>query len=484
MSRFYSLINIATLLFLKVSFSQEIKGNIYFDGKPLPNVNIKINETKNGTSSDVNGKFKIEVNIGDTLNFSYVGMKIQKIGIKNYKPLKIYMESSVNELQEIVLKGIDKQLLESRKIITRFGEIDMDKVGYTAYAYTGKEIQSFSAIGVAQALAGRVPNLQITNSGVILRPRGFFEKYALWDIDGVLYEGNPPYFDPSTVKSVFVIPSNTSSLSYGSRAAGGVIIVNTYNYFKNNISLKQLDYYTKNDDNTFPKNMGELSEFVESNFSNINNLRVLAFKYEEENNDVFALRLNRYIISKTPHDIKSYRDLANSLIKDRQYRNAWYNYLEYLRIKDNKISDLELNIIINDMERLYHVYGLKKKIKNFSTSKIFSDVKNDIRIVFEWTIPNEKIKIEIINPKKQSVEFTLGSNSNNFEQIDEFFLNGDILGNWIFNAKTNEGSNLNGTLKVTVYKNWLLSSKNKPIKKLFFFRQTKEGYYRLFKMNV
>ena len=42
--------------------------------------------------------FKIEVNIGDTLNFSYVGMKIQKIGIKNYKPLKIYMESSVNEL--------------------------------------------------------------------------------------------------------------------------------------------------------------------------------------------------------------------------------------------------------------------------------------------------------------------------------------------------------------------------------------------------
>ena len=84
-------------------------------------------------------------------------MKIQKIEIKNYKPLKIYMESSVNELQEIVLKGIDKQLLESRKIITRFGEIDMDKVGYTAYAYTGKEIQSFSAIGVAQALVGRSP---------------------------------------------------------------------------------------------------------------------------------------------------------------------------------------------------------------------------------------------------------------------------------------------------------------------------------------
>ena len=89
MSRFYSLIKISAILFLKVSFSQEIKGNIYFDGKPLPNVNIKINETTKGTSSDINGKFKIIVNIGDTLNFSYVGMKTQKIGIKNYKSLKI-----------------------------------------------------------------------------------------------------------------------------------------------------------------------------------------------------------------------------------------------------------------------------------------------------------------------------------------------------------------------------------------------------------
>ena len=91
-----------------------------------------------------------------------------------------------------------------------------------------------------------------------------------------------------------------------------------------------------------------MSEFIESNSSKINNLRVLAFKYEEENNNVFALRINRYIISKNPNDIKSYRDVAKSLINDKQYRNAWYNYLEYLRIKDNNISD-ELNIIINDM---------------------------------------------------------------------------------------------------------------------------------------
>jgi len=228
------------------------------------------------------------------------------------------------------------------------------------------------------------------------------------------------------------------------------------------------------------KKLGEFSRLMNISNRDFESIKAMFIKSSESHYKILEIEKNC-----SNEDLKkAYRDLAKSLINDKQYRNAWYNYLEYLRIKDNNISDLELNIIINDMERLYHVYGLKKKINNFSTSKIFSDIKNDIRIVFEWTIPNEKIKIEIINPKKQSVEFTLGSNSNNFEQIDEFFLNGDILGNWIFNAKTMEGSNLNGTLKVTVYKNWLSNSKNKPIKKLFFFRQIKEGYYRLFKMNV
>ena len=485
MSRFYFLIKIVTFLFLNVSFSQEIKGRVYFEGKPLPSVNIKINGTTNGTSSDANGKFKILVKIGDTLNFSYVGKQIQKIQIKNYKPLRINMKSRVNELQEIVLQGKDKQLLESRKIITRFGEIDMDKAGYTSYGYTGQEIQSFSAIGIPEALVGRVPNLQLTDQGIILRPRGFFEKYALWDIDGILYDGIPPYFDPAKVKSVFVIPSTTSSLSYGSRAAGGVIIVNTYKYFKNKTSLKQLDYFVNNDNDLHSVNDKELSRIVKLNDSNIDSLRFIAFKYEQENNGIFSLKINRYILSKNFYDIKSYRDVAESLIHQRQYTNAWNNYLEFLKKENYKINDLELKIIINDMERLYHAYRLKRKNKNFSSSKkLTDDLKNEVRLIFEWTVPNESLVIEIINPKKQIVKFSLGNNSDENTKIEEVFIDGNILGEWTLNIKTKEDFTLNGNLKVTTYKDWLSNNSTKPEKRVFFFRKTKEGYFKLFNLSI
>ena len=58
-------------------------------------------------------------------------------------------------------------MIESRKIITRFGEIDMDKVAYTSW-YQENKFKVFHLL-FAEALVGRVPNLQLTNQGVILR---------------------------------------------------------------------------------------------------------------------------------------------------------------------------------------------------------------------------------------------------------------------------------------------------------------------------
>ena len=292
---FFSLIS---FFLFSIAFSQEIAGSIYYDKLPLPDVNIKIEGTQIGTKSNKNGEFKISARKGDILIFTYVGMKTERIKIKDFNDLKINMQVSVSELEGIELKGIDKQMIESRKIITRFGEIDMDKVAYTSYGYTGEQIQSFSSIGIAEALVGRVPNLQLTNQGVILRSRDFRKQnYALWDVDGVLYDGFPPYFDPVTVKSIFVIPSKIPNLRYGSRAAGGVIIVNTYRYYKNNVSLKQLEYFIQSDENNLPQNEEGLAKIIESYSSDIEELRVISFKYYQQINKLFNLRLNRYILS-------------------------------------------------------------------------------------------------------------------------------------------------------------------------------------------
>ena len=480
---FFSLIS---FFLFSIAFSQEIAGSIYYDKLPLPDVNIKIEGTQIGTKSNKNGEFKISARKGDILIFTYVGMKTERIKIKDFNDLKINMQVSVSELEGIELKGIDKQMIESRKIITRFGEIDMDKVAYTSYGYTGEQIQSFSSIGIAEALVGRVPNLQLTNQGVILRSRDFRKQnYALWDVDGVLYEGFPPYFDPATVKSIFVIPSKIPNLRYGSRAAGGVIIVNTYRYYKNNVSLKQLEYFIQSDENNLPQNEEGLAKIIESYSSDIEELRVISFKYYQQNNKLFNLRLNRYILSKKPYDIKSYRDLAETLITQKKYINAWNNLSKYLKLKENKINSTESQIILNDMERLFHTYGIRKIYGNFETSKIPVDnFKNQVRIILEWNVPSESLELEIVNPKKQSIKFPLGNDSNKNLSIAELFINGNLLGDWKFNLSNSKKNIFKGNLKVTVYKDWLSTKKEKPDKKLFLFNETKKGYYKLFNINL
>ena len=75
------------------------------------------------------------------------------------------------------------------------------------------------------------------------------------------------------------------------------------------------------------------------------------------------------------------------------------------------------------MERLYHSYGLKKTIGNKFDSKI-NPLMNEYetRVIFEWTVPNESLSIEIINPNNQSIHFPLGNNTAQLSSIQELFL--------------------------------------------------------------
>ena len=137
------------------------------------------------------------------------------------------------------------------------------------------------------------------------------------------------------------------------------------------------------------------------------------------------------------------------------------------------------------MEHLFHTYGIKKIYGNFETSKIPVDnFKNQVRIILEWNVPSESLELEIVNPKKQSIKFPLGNDSNKNLSIAELFINGNLLGDWKFNLSNSKKNIFKGNLKVTVYKDWLSTKKEKPEKKLFLFNETKKGYYKLFNINL
>ena len=81
------------------------------------------------------------------------------------------------------------------------------------------------------------------------------------------------------------------------------------------------------------------------------------------------------VFSYYPHDITAYRDLGESLLKNNRKNEAWNIYLAYLDKHGEDIDKTALGIIFNDMERLYHSYGLKKTIGKKFDSKINPKLK-------------------------------------------------------------------------------------------------------------
>ena len=94
-------ITIIIFLFNWSLASQEIRGVIYSDNIPLPDVNIKIRGKSEGTKSDQKGEFNLKSKKGDLIIFSHVGMETKKIKIKNFDPLKITMTSKLTKLKEV-----------------------------------------------------------------------------------------------------------------------------------------------------------------------------------------------------------------------------------------------------------------------------------------------------------------------------------------------------------------------------------------------
>ena len=213
---------------------------------------------------------------------------------------------------------------------------------------------------------GRIPIINsVTNQGVILRNG----RYALWDIDGMLFQGLPPYIDTRLIESIHVIPGGAGTVMYGSRGVGGVIVVNTINYrSKIYRTYHPRLKYLNPDKIDLPYKQENISKIFNTEI-NSDSLRLMSFIYKNNNNNL-ALRINRWLLAKEPNNIKSYRDVAESLLQLNKKNEAWNLYKIFLLKKINEIDKSSFDIIYHDMERFYHSFGMKKIIgKGFESQK-------------------------------------------------------------------------------------------------------------------
>ena len=222
--------------------SRVVKGTVTDEnGDPLPGVVVMVTGTSLGTSTDIDGKYSINISGNQTLEFSCIGYTTKTVPVGSQSVVDVKMEEDSFLLEETVVVGYGTQ----RKIDLTGA---VEQVGSDVFVARPNS-------NVTQMLEGAIPNLNISlEDGKPIRTADFNVRgttsigqggSALILIDGV--EGDPAYLNPDDIASVSVLKDAASAAIYGSRAPYGVVLITTKNASKskivvnysNNITMSQ-----------------------------------------------------------------------------------------------------------------------------------------------------------------------------------------------------------------------------------------------------
>nr|WP_319510030.1 SusC/RagA family TonB-linked outer membrane protein [uncultured Draconibacterium sp.] len=202
--------------------SSRISGTVYdADGVTLPGVTVMVVGTTNGTTTDIDGKYTINANAEDVLQFSYIGFKTQEIQLSGKTTVDVTMAVETIGIDEVVAIGYGTQ---------RKGEVT------SAIASVKSEDFTVGKIGdAAELVKGKIAGLSITKtsgdpnatSSIMLRGittiMGSVEPLVL--VDGI--EGSLTTVAPENIESIDVLKDASAAAIYGTRGANGVILIST-----------------------------------------------------------------------------------------------------------------------------------------------------------------------------------------------------------------------------------------------------------------
>ncbi|MCC6413273.1 MAG: TonB-dependent receptor [Saprospiraceae bacterium] len=216
------LITMLTILLLAGQASAQISGKVTdTNGEALPGVSVMVKGTAQGTSTDIDGNYRLAATDG-ILVFSYTGFTPQEIAVGGRTTINVVLTDLAIVLEQAIVVGYGVQ---KKKDIT------------TAVVTVGeKDIKDRPMVSAAEALQGKAAGVQVVQpSGkpggdISVRVRGATSVLAgnepLYVIDGV------PTTDirglnPSDIESMSVLKDASSAAIYGARAANGVVLITT-----------------------------------------------------------------------------------------------------------------------------------------------------------------------------------------------------------------------------------------------------------------
>jgi TonB-dependent starch-binding outer membrane protein SusC len=209
-------------------------------GDPLPGVNVVVKETAQGTTTDANGTYRLEVNSANNviLNFSFIGYANQEVAVGNRTTIDIVLQEDVQSLEEVVVVG--------------YGTVRKSDLTGSVSSVKSDAYRDMPLTSVEQGLQARAAGVQVTQSssapggGLSVRVRGANSLISgsepLYVIDGLpIYPDNNSFgtgadrqsknalasLNPNDIESIEVLKDASATSVYGSRGANGVVLITT-----------------------------------------------------------------------------------------------------------------------------------------------------------------------------------------------------------------------------------------------------------------
>jgi TonB-linked SusC/RagA family outer membrane protein len=226
-------------------------------GQGLPGVTVVVKGTTQGTTTDADGNFTLNVPEGSVLQFSFIGFSAQEVTVREATTgLQISLQENSQSLDNVVVVG--------------YGSLDKKEVSSAITHIDSRELLTVAAINPITALQGKVAGLTIANGSAAdpnsqpsIQLRGVSSRSAglgpLIVINGVP-GGNLENINQNDIESIDVLKGGAASAIYGTRGSNGVLVITTKKGTKDN----RLEYnaYTAFDYATLQPKVLSAEEFI------------------------------------------------------------------------------------------------------------------------------------------------------------------------------------------------------------------------------
>ena len=510
-------------------------------GVTLQGAIVNVPGTYVTTITDKEGAYSIRVNENDEVCFNYPDKEEQIIELKGQQTLNVALKPKrVIIVGEVLVKGKRKRKKET--LMTPYGRKDKASIGYAYQEIKSEDIKPgyvYLSHILAGKPGIEVKNYQGKTYFIISKNKSssiLWNKPPIIVVDGNIYEQpTQPQILATNIENIVIRNTLAGTNIYGSDGAFGAIEITTKGnhtggdvvekaspalvqgniydgeateFEKVNLKIEDLEaigeadnfeeaykiynsqkrdwhpvpYFVDVSDYFLKWNksmsLAILLNIMEIASTDMSSMRVLAFKLEERGENELAQLVYEYIARTEPKRIQSYRDIALAYSETGRrdeaselYRKMNYNLIEGINFsKIDKVLSSETS----------HFVKISPPTEVIRVPMAFFDrkYKTDIRLVFEWSIPNVEFELQFVNPQNKFFkwEHTLTANKERVldetesgYQVEEFILDeGETGGEWVVNlfSYSDVADRNPAYLKYTLYKHYGLPDEEKIIKVL------------------